>query len=275
MTEEDFVRLGQHLSRVEDDVKKFAQIRGYTSVLLPKYSGNYPRIKLSKFENGYSYSISLVMECSLENKKYTEFFEEIPYYLTTYSRGTKKKYGSFEPYEYRPFNQIEKTFLTDLLQSDYRFESYINEDGEEAIGTATDYRGTNFSYNSFKGLHAIVEEFSKNFNYAYDYDPSDPFIPKIRLFKKVDGVLFNIFLRPDVGVGERFKFSEEFPHTLRYSRSFYEVDKDSDLVECCYNDAIFYEKKPFEEIANSFYEDLVYCDESIMSEKLEYLKIRL
>ena len=279
MTEEDFAKLGQHLSRVEADVKKFAQIRGYTTVWLPPYGGVYPRIKLLKLENGYEYFISLIMECPPEEsgkKRYTSFFKEIPYYLMASIKGTKKKYEPLELYEYKAFNQIEKNFLADLLQCDFRLESYKNGVEEDTIGMAHNFYETDYSYNNFQELNTTIEEFSKNFNYAYDYDPSDTRIPKIKLFKKIDRVLFNIILRPDVGVGERFEHSDEFGYTLRYSRSFYKADEDNDnVVQCCYRDTIFYEKKPLKEIVKSFYKDLVDCDKSIMSEDLECLKVVL
>lgn len=277
MTEEEFAKLGQHLSRVEADVKKFAQIRGYTTVYFPSYSGHYPRINLLKLEHGYQYSISLRMEERPDdNQRYTSFFEEIPYLLMASIKGTKKEHKYFELYIYKPFNQLEKTFFRDLLQCDYRLEGYKNEEGEEPIGVATNYYESSYSYDCFKDLNATIAKFSKNFNYEYDYDLAEHNgIPKIKLFKKIDEVLFNIILRPEVGVGERFELSGEFPYTLRYSTSYYENNEDNNSFQCCYTDAIFYENKPYKEIAKSFYEDLVYCDNMIMSEDYECLEIEI
>ena len=275
MTEEHFEKLGQHLTRVEADVKKIAQLRGYTTVLLPPYSGNQPRIKLLKMENGYSYFITLIMESSPEEKAYTSFFEEIPYYLKASIKGTKNKHDPFELYDHKAFNQIEKTFLGDLLQCDFRLESYKDGVDQGTINTPDNFPESNNPCKSLKKMDESIKKFSKIFNYKYEYEinPIDD-LPKVKFFKKINDVFFHISLRPNTSVGDRFEFSDEFDYTLRYSTSHYEDDRNGNLVQCCYTDAILYEKKPFKEISKSFYEDLLYCDKSIMSEDFECLKIK-
>ena len=257
MTLEELTQLNEHLKRIEPMVKKFAQLRGYTTMIFPPMASS-GEIRLLKMENGFNYCIILRRESSLEGKRYNSFFEEMPYFLTAYIKGTKNN-KSFELYKNKPFNQIAESMLDDLFQCDYRLEEHKEKTTIGPIEIPSDFQKNSDAYRAFKDLNLIIDKFSEKFEYEYDYDPLDGDILKIRFFKEVNGVLFNIILRPDIGVGDYFSFSDNELYTLRCSISSYKL-VNKNVLAYPYLDSIFYEKRRYMEIKKSLYEDLIYCD---------------
>ena len=262
-------QLSRHLQKIEPMVKKFAQIRGYMTIHFPTYSGRTPHFKLYKVEDGiqsYIYFLIERMDNSVKDKLYDHyeyFFETLPYCLGGSVKGLKSgKREDLLLYEEQPFKEIQETILDDLFLCDFKFEKYKRENLKEfPVKHQTPYQICRDPDSNLKELNVIVEQFSKEFNYKYESDFIELCMEKVRLFKTINGVLYNIILRPYLKMGEHYYFSEDALFTLQCSTSLYEVDENG--LQSHYQYIICYEKRAFKDIEKSFYEDLVWCNRVI------------
>ena len=268
MSLKELTKLNRHLNRIELMVKKFAQLRAYTTMLFPPMVSS-GEIRLLKMENGFYYYIILKREDFALEKPYKSFFEEIPYSLTASIKGTKNN-EFFELYRNKPFSEIEKSILDDLFQCDYKLEKYKGESRQGSIEIPNDFQQKSESYRAFKDLNFSINKFSEEFDYTYDYDPLGGTELKIRFFKNINGLLLSIILRPDIGVGDYFSFTDDALYTLRCSLSSYYLDSQN-ILQCHYYDTIFYEKRKFKKLKNTFYKDLVLCDKDIIKMVKKFL----
>lgn len=77
---EKIARLRDHLQRVEPIISEFCAVHGFQRAN-PTSIGRYPRIRIEKFDGIHRW-LDLFMEYDHEGKRYTEFFEAIPYEMS-------------------------------------------------------------------------------------------------------------------------------------------------------------------------------------------------
>lgn len=74
---EGYERLGEHLSKIDASLAKFAATHGY--IVYPKLSGGrYPNRRITQ-EGSVFRSIHITMELAPNGEHFDEFFPEIPY----------------------------------------------------------------------------------------------------------------------------------------------------------------------------------------------------
>jgi hypothetical protein len=103
---EDYERLGEHLKAIDPILERFCQRHGFYRQL--GGLGRYPRRRIER-TGDFKLFFALGMELTPENKRFTEFFPEIPYHLVFgggFDEGESRYFIRLWAFHHKPFSRL-------------------------------------------------------------------------------------------------------------------------------------------------------------------------